>query len=185
MDGFEATGIKTGTTHPLTVIAIDLETLSRRYDALIWEVGIAVVQENAVSCKQLDVNAQIEKPEGHVERDTVDWTANLKRAEEPKNTVIWEWGNVFNYLVQINKNLPHAYWACQNPEFDFGMLRYRAAQIGEERAFYNFRKILDLRTMENIGQAPSIKETKPHIAVEDARIEALLAFDVISNALQV
>ncbi len=70
-------------------------------------------------------------------------------------------------------------------EFDLTLLKVAADQTGFGRDWYNFRKTVDIRTLQNLHpddlELQTVMKNKSHIAIEDAYHEAVQALRFIPN----
>lgn len=83
--------------------------------------------------------------------------------------------HVVDTLAKVIKD-SGAYTIAQNNEYDLAMLKY-----GSGLSFYDFRKTLDIRSLQCLGLLPKRLEDKTHNALEDAIAELELVVNLLKE----
>ena len=160
--------------------AIDIETLST-------DIGRAAVIQIGIACAEIRSNGELLSRKNYCWELRDSWAESLEDSERmtevgvDPNTLRFHMPHLFTLdssqlsfrsdaEVCINawktSSWGKGYVITQNAEFDLGILR---AKLGE--TFYDFRKTIDIRTLQNLGLLPAKLPGKTHNALEDARVE--------------
>ena len=166
--------------HFYMLSAIDIETLST-------DIGRAAVIQIGIACAEIRSNGELLSRKNYCWELRDSWTASLEDSERmaevgvDPSTLRFHMPHLFTLdssqlsfrsdaEVCINawktSSWGKGYVITQNAEFDLGILR---AKLGE--TFYDFRKTIDIRTLQNLGLLPAKLPDKTHNALDDASAE--------------
>ena len=170
--------------------AIDIETLST-------DIGRAAVIQIGIACAEIRSNGELISRKNYCWELRDSWAQSFEdslamaEAGIDPSTLRFHMPHLFTLdssqlsfrsdaEVCINawktSSWGKGYVITQNAEFDLGILRVK---MGE--TFYNFRKTIDIRTLQNLGLLPAKLPGKTHNALEDARAELGAVIGLITD----
>ena len=181
LDSFDS---KEGQTHSsLLLAAIDIETMGTGPNAFVFQIGVACAEVTAdgLILERRDYYWQITDSSAVFAADKFMFEVGLLDVEALKfhlahrmrTFVESEKLILFNDPVCMMLHIGRSdwskgYWIAQNHEFDTGLIR---SKLEYNPKLYDFRKTIDIRTLQNLGLLPQKLPGKTHNALEDARAE--------------
>lgn len=177
----------------ILLAALDIETLGTGTNAFVFQIGIACaeVSTDGKVLERRDYYWQLTETEKVLDGDELVFETGLMDFEainfhvahrmrtflETEKLICFS--DPFVLLSHIaNSEWSEAYWIAQNHEFDTAILKHKS---GSRLAFYDFRKTIDIRTLQNLGLLPQKLPGKTHNGLEDARVELDAVIDLISS----
>ena len=189
LDKIDTTDLKPS----LLLAAMDIETLGLGINAFVFQIGIACaeVSPDGLILERRDYYWQLDETEKVFAGDEfvfdcglMDFGAiNFHVAHRMRTFVEGEnlicFSDPFVLLSHIaNSEWSKGYWIAQNHEFDTAIIKHKS----ENRIpFYDFRKTIDIRTLQNLGLLPAKLPGKTHNALEDARAELDAVIGLITD----
>ena len=175
----------------LLLAAMDIETLSTGPNAFVFQIGIACAEVNVdgLILERRDYYWQVNETEEVLEGDGFVFETGLMGFEafnfhvahrmrtfiETEKLICFSNPSVLLSHI-ANSEWAKGYWIAQNHEFDTAILRLKSGSLSQ---FYDFRKTIDIRTLQNLGFLPQKLPGKTHNALEDARAELYAVIDLI------
>lgn len=177
----------------IRLVAIDFETLgttpwqSPITEAGFWAIDLAdkkVVQAHGMGYNMLTATGALPSYDKAMfdagQIDTATLRFRLGAVEDVQAQVVNSWDG-FQTALYTAMSVPArpTYIIAQNNEFDLILLRKRWDLYPGPP--YNFRRTIDIRTLQVFGFLPEKLPHKNHTALQDARAEAEAVADLIIN----
>ena len=173
----------TGKKPALLLAALDIETFGVGINAFVFQIGIACAEINPDGSilERRDYYWQLTETEKVLDGDELVFETGLmdfgainfhvahrmRTFVESEKLICFRDPSVLLRHI-ANSEWYEGYWIAQNHEFDTAILKHKS---GSRLAFYDFRKTIDIRTLQNLGLLPQKLPGKTHNALEDARAE--------------
>lgn len=177
----------------LLLAAMDIETFGAGINAFVFQIGIACAEVSAdgLILERRDYYWQLDETEKVLGGDEIIFESGLMdfgainfHVAHRMRTFIESqklicFSDPFVLLSHIaNSEWAKGYWIAQNHEFDTAIIKHKS----ESRIpFYEFRKTIDIRTLQNLGLLPAKLPGKTHNALEDARAELDAVIGLITD----
>lgn len=186
----------------LKFAVVDIETLGQGPNALVFQAAIvagivALDGERPIKTHVAYWEVSADQPHGLfvadmnpirtglIDTDTLAFSFKHRTWEVCEDRELLVPARKKMRAVEILKELRSLSWGerymivAQNNEFDLGILRNKAEQESdaELQSLYNFRKTIDIRTLQNLGLIPMVTTGKTHCALQDALVEWDLVAD--------
>ena len=170
-------------------VIIDLETFSLQPNALIAEFAMVCLNSKFEIIHEFDClsDQALDTSYGHFDGATWKWhkdnTNLLKRIQDKE----YSWNIVrllesFRSLLNCLSSDTLIY--CQGTDFDIPVLRMASINLDINWKFPYYRNVVDLRTFLRVATYMGWKSPeyeKPHAALEDCRIQAMLLASATSH----
>lgn len=181
IDNFDSTDGRTQSS--LLLSAIDIETFSASVNAFVFQIGIACaeISHTGEVLERRDYYWQLDETESVFKEDDFLFTSglldfgaiNFHVAHRMRTFVENEKLIRFNDPLVLLGHIANSEWSkgyliAQNHEFDTAIVKRKS---NSQIPFYDFRKTIDIRTLQNLGLLPAKLPGKTHNALEDARAE--------------
>ena len=180
-DSFDS---KEGQTHSsLRLAAIDIETMGTGPNAFVFQIGVACAEiaPDGLILERRDYYWQLDETQNVFDADDIVFATGLmdfgainfhvahrmRTFVENEKLIVFNDPNVLMGHIQ-NSEWSMGYWIAQNHEFDTTIIKNKT---DNQCQFYDFRKTIDIRTLQNLGLLPQKLPGKTHNALEDARVE--------------